>query len=64
MIFAYIDAGTGAMLLQWIIAFFVGASIFFRTAILGFFRRVFGRRGDATKPAQNTKSDDDDPVGE
>lgn len=41
---AYIDAGTGAMLLQWIIALVIGTGIFFRATIVGLFKRLFGRK--------------------
>lgn len=38
---AYIDPGSGAMLLQWIIAGVIGSGLFFRRAIVGFFRKLF-----------------------
>jgi len=44
MIIAYIDAGMGAMLLQWIIALVIGSGFFFRNAIRRLFRRRFGRK--------------------
>lgn len=50
---AYIDPGTGAMVLQMIMAIVVGAGIYFRKAL----KRVFGLfGGGSSKP----KSNDDD----
>lgn len=42
MILAYIDPGSGALILQLLVAAFVGAGIYFRRAIkriLGFFKK-------------------------
>ncbi len=44
MIIAYIDAGMGAMLLQWIIAFVIGAGLFFRGTLVRVARKLFGRK--------------------
>jgi len=54
MIIAYIDAGTGAMLLQWIIALFIGAGLFFRTTVADFFRRLFRRKRDLSVTEETT----------
>ncbi|MBN1671907.1 MAG: hypothetical protein JXR37_12785 [Kiritimatiellae bacterium] len=55
---AYLDPGTGAMVLQWIIAAGVGLILFFRRTIFGGFsrllRRVKGRQ------ANGQVQDDDD----
>ncbi len=43
---AYIDPGSGAMLLQWFIAAIVGAGFFFRQAVTRLVRRLFGKKKD------------------
>ena len=49
IILGYIDPGSGAMLVQWIIAVFVGAGFYCRRFIARIFQRVF-RKG---KKAEN-----------
>lgn len=44
---AYIDPGSGAMLLQWIIAALIGGSIYFRRAIARILRPLLGRKEPA-----------------
>ncbi len=46
MMIAYIDPGSGAILLQWIIAGIIGVSLFFRTTIVGFLRKLLRRKPD------------------
>ena len=45
-IFAYIDPGTGSLVLQMVIAAVVGAGVFFRNAVA----RLFGKRPKETPP--------------
>jgi len=59
MIVAYIDAGTGAMLLQWIIALVIGAGVFFRGTIVGFLRKWFGRKTPDKSATDDCKSHED-----
>jgi hypothetical protein len=47
MLVGYIDAGTGALLLQWIIAAILGAGVFFRATIFGFIRKLAGKNPPA-----------------
>lgn len=44
MVFAYIDAGSGTMLLQIVIAGAVAIPFFFRNAVVGGWRRLRGQR--------------------
>lgn len=49
IVLGYIDPGSGAMLLQWIIAGVAGVGFYFRRAIGKLFRRLSGK-GDKTDP--------------
>lgn len=49
MLIAYIDAGTGAMLLQWVIAVIIGSSFFLRSAVGRLFRKLIGRKNVETE---------------
>ena len=40
---AYLDPGTGAIIVQAIVAAFVGTAVFFRNAIRSSLQRVLGR---------------------
>ena len=51
MIFAYIDAGSGTMLLQIVVAGAVAIPFFFRNAIVGGWRRIRGERTAERRPA-------------
>lgn len=51
---AYIDPGTGGIILQLIIAGLVGTAVFFRQAIVRFFS-LFSRK-NSDKPAANAES--------
>ena len=51
---AYIDPGSGAMLLQWIIAGVIGAGIYFRRFIGKVLRKIAGR-----KDTEDTDSGED-----
>lgn len=52
----YIDPGSGAMLLQWLIAGIAGVGFYFRRVIGKLFRRLFGK-GDKTDDQEDTPSD-------
>lgn len=56
MMIAYIDPGSGAILLQWIIAGIIGVGIFFRTTIVGFLRKLFGRKQDHDSKPEKTQN--------
>jgi hypothetical protein len=63
MIIAYIDPGSGALLMQTIIAAVVGSSLYFRKKIAGLFRRGAetqqGQPGQAAaNPSAGTKPQD------
>ncbi len=58
LVFAYIDPGSGSLVIQALIAGLVAAPIFFRKQISRFVHAV---RGDA--PATETTSTDDTPQG-
>ena len=49
IVLGYIDPGSGAMLLQWIIAGVAGVGFYFRRVIGKLFRRLFGK-GDKNDP--------------
>ncbi len=59
MMIAYIDAGTGAMLLQGIIALVIGTSFFFRNAVGRVFRVLFGRKSDKADAVKTDKQTED-----
>jgi hypothetical protein len=54
-VLAYIDPGSGALLLQALVAGAVGAIAIFRNAFQGLASKLFGRRreGDASTPDIN-----------
>jgi len=49
VLIAYIDPGSGALILQWIVAAVVGSGIFFRSKIKAFFRIIFGKKNNPDK---------------
>ena len=49
ILLAYIDPGSGALILQWIVAAVVGSGIFFRSKIKTFFRIIFRRKNNPDK---------------
>jgi hypothetical protein len=54
MTLAYIDPGTGAMLLQWLLAGVIGASFYFRRFVSKVLRRIIGKKDpDVKDPQQN-----------
>ena len=57
LIFAYIDPGSGSLVIQALIAGLVAVPIFFRRQISRF---VHGVRGDGQKPPARTPADRDD----
>jgi hypothetical protein len=57
MIVGYIDAGTGALLLQWILAAILGAGVFFRSTIFGFIRKMTGRKSEPHRKADDAGQD-------
>ena len=59
MIFlGYIDPGTGAMLLQWLLAGVIGATIYFRRFVRKVFRRIIGKKdADVTDPSSKETTD-------
>ena len=59
MMIAYIDAGTGAMLLQGIIALVIGTSFFFRSAVSRVFRMLCGRKSDKADAVKTDKKTED-----
>lgn len=48
MVFAYIDPGSGGLLIQVLLAGLLAVPFFFRNAIAGVVRRVRGERGETT----------------
>jgi hypothetical protein len=57
--FAYIDPGTGSLVLQMLIAGFVGAGVFFRKTV----GRIFGRnKPDDSEPAAETGEPKNEPL--
>ena len=56
MTFAYIDAGSGTMLLQVVIAGAVAIPFFFRNALTAGWRRLRGR-GDEPRASEPTRQD-------
>ncbi|MGQ0849689.1 MAG: hypothetical protein ACT4OP_11325 [Actinomycetota bacterium] len=53
MIFAYIDPGTGSLLLQAVLGGVAGLAVFFRT----FGRRLLRRHPRTSAPAESTSAD-------
>jgi hypothetical protein len=53
MVLAYIDPGSGAILLQMVIGSVVGVAIFFRQSVVRLFNRL---RGNRAAPADDTGS--------
>ena len=51
LVFAYIEPGSGSLLIQALIAGLVAIPIFFRNHIGRAIRAVRGRRGETTAPA-------------
>jgi hypothetical protein len=56
VVFAYIDSGSGSLVIQALIAGLVAVPVIFRQRIAGFVRMV---RGDAQPKAQTAAQDDD-----
>ncbi len=56
MVFAYIDPGSGGMLIQILLAGLLAVPFFFRNAIVGVVRRLRGERS-ATSPAPDRGED-------
>lgn len=54
MVFAYIDPGSGSMLIQVLLAGLLAVPFFFRNAIAGVVRRV---RGERSAPASEVARD-------
>ena len=52
VVFAYVDPGTGSMLLQWIIALVLGSGLYFRRTIA----RLFRRRGKEEPESKDSDS--------
>ena len=52
---AYIDPGSGSLLLQFLIAAFVGTLAFFRRSILALFSRSKSKPEEAERPAGDMK---------
>lgn len=59
MPFAYIDPGSGSMLLQVILAGVLAVPFFFRRVIADAWHKVRG--GDATEPTGSTREENDSP---
>lgn len=53
IVLAYIDPGSGAMLLQWMIAFVVGAGLYFRRMISRLFKKIFRIGGRDKNPVES-----------
>jgi hypothetical protein len=56
MVFAYIDPGSGSMLIQVLIAGVLAVPFFFRNAIAGVVRRIRGERSEASSDPTDTPS--------
>lgn len=57
MVFAYIDPGSGSMLIQVLIAGALAVPFFFRNAIAGVVRRVRGGRDQAEADTGRNRSE-------
>ena len=61
ILIGYIDPGSGAMLLQWIIAAVLGGGIMFRRAIAHFFAMIFGKnKNPDTEEKQEAEKKEDE----
>ncbi|MDQ3881342.1 MAG: hypothetical protein M3295_09770 [Chloroflexota bacterium] len=58
MVFAYIDPGSGSMLIQVLIAGVLAVPFFFRNAIAGVLRRIRSHPPESTAEATDTHSND------
>jgi hypothetical protein len=56
MMLAYIDPGSGSLILQMILAAFVGGLAFFRRSIAAFFRRSNDSKGPGSEPTTDPAS--------
>ena len=54
----YIDPGSGAMLLQWIIALVVGTGVYFRRLIVQLLKRIFRIRDKDERTDESKKKDE------
>lgn len=51
----YIDPGSGAMLLQWVIAGIAGVGFYFRRFLRKAFRRLLGKKDDPDDSQESTE---------